>query len=60
MIKQNNTLIFFLGGKGGIVTLLHILDHWEGIKEVFLSLIPRNTLKATFVNFIGESISISV
>ena len=43
-----------------IVTLLHILDHWESIKQVFLSLIPRNTVNVTFVDFTEESTSKSV
>ena len=55
MIKQNNTLTF-LGN-------CHVITHFGSPgrhKTGFLSLIPRNTVKVTLVNFIEESTSISV
>ena len=40
--------------------MLHILDQWESIKLVFLFLIPRNSVKVTFVDLTEESTSKSV
>ena len=36
------------------------MDHREGIKQILLSLIPRNIVTITFVDFKEKSTSISV
>ena len=53
---SNNRLVFFRK----IATWRHILDDWEGIKQVFLSLIPRNIVKVASEDFTKESTSMSV
>ena len=54
MIKQQASFFW------ETVTWLQILYHWEGTKQVFLSIIPRNIVTVTFVDFIKESTSITV